>query len=96
MLLLVLCIAIFWYLSKILKKSKTLRRIDNKVGNIAERIPDFICYVVFIIGAIFFTALIKTSGIPSKIDEIEKNITNYTEYQKFEYKLHHNFYKQLR
>lgn len=95
-LLSVFCIVIFWYLSKILRKSKILRRIDDKVGDIVERIPNFICYVVFIIVAVFFTAFIETSGIPSKVEEIERNITNYIEYQKFEYKLHHNFYKQLR
>ena len=92
-LLLGLCIFIFWYLSKTLRKSKTLRRIYNKAGDIVERIPDFICYVAFVIGMFIFTGFVELSGIHSKIDEIEKNITNYIEYEKFEYKLYHNFYK---
>lgn len=41
----------------------------------------------------YFTGFVELSGIHSKIDEIEKNITNYIEYEKFEYKLYHNFYK---
>lgn len=93
-LLLGLCIFIFWYLSKTLRKSKTLRRIYNKMGDIVERIPDFICYVAFIIGMWILFGFVELSGIHSKIDEIEKNITNYIEYEKFEYKLYHNFYNK--